>query len=149
MRRKEEWFKNILKRRAPSPCQSSWENKSKCGKRLERVKKVFDELRNSDGSVHIECSYTALQDRFCNLCKCTVDDPKYGDLVVLIKELQREEAKQAFIISSTGNRPLGIQTTNLDSDSAAPANETRKKLVARHLEQREKGKEEKKLTKNM
>jgi hypothetical protein len=72
----------------------------------------------------------------------------YGDLVVLIKGLQTEEAKQAFIISSTGNWPLGIQTTNLDSNSAA-TNETGRKLIACRLEQKEKDKTEKNFSKNM
>jgi hypothetical protein len=105
------------------------------------VKKLFDELCDSDnGDVHIERSYTALHDKFLALSKCSIDDPKYGDLVKIIKDLQAVEARRALIISSTGKRPLGFEMTN-EAGGTAETNEVRKKLTAYHQEQKEKEEE--------
>ena len=113
------------------------------------MKKLFNELCNShNGDVHVERTYTALQDKFLTLSKSSIDDPKYGDLVKIVKELQAAEAKRAFIISATGKRPLGFETTDAEGDTAA-TDLARRKLTAYRQEQKEKEEEERNLTKNM
>ena len=113
------------------------------------MKKLFHELCNShNGDVHVERTYTALQDKFLTLSKSSIDDPKYGDLVKIVKELQAAEAERAFVISATGKRPLGFKTTDAEGDTAA-TDIARRKLTAYRQEQKEKEEEERDLTKNM